>query len=301
MTQPRRPRVLAVYKKSELELSGETDRVKELIARNDLSVERFQQAHDDHHHSIAEARAAFDALGVDAEMLNLRTATTADGFDLVVTLGGDGTLLWASHLVSTSTPMLAVNTAPRDSVGYFCGAKKGELEERLAEALAGRLPRTELTRMRVEVDGRVVSSRVLNDVLYCHECPAAVTRYVLFHGDAHEEQRSSGVWVGPAAGSTAAQRSAGGRVLPLGSRRLQYVVREPYTERHKRLRLVRGLVDPGDSLTLLTKTSAGRLFVDGPYREHAIPLGSRIVLSRSAESLVLLGIADRRRSPRELG
>ena len=81
-----------------------------------------------------------------------------------------------------------------------------------------------LSRMSVIRNGAPVSTRVLNDALFCHRSPAATTRYILKLGKLVEEQKSSGFWIGPAAGSTAAQRSAGGKILPLASTDLQLVV-----------------------------------------------------------------------------
>jgi NAD+ kinase len=95
--------------------------------------------------------------------------------------------------------------------------------------------------------------------------------------------------VGPAAGSTAAQRSAGGRVLPLRSKQLQFVVREPYEVRRQPYRLKRGLVRPGESLIIQSFMRAGRLYVDGPHAAHVIHMASRIELQLSDEPLTLLG------------
>ena len=55
--------------------------------------------------------------------------------------------------------------------------------------------------------------------------PAAMTSYTLDIGSVSEPQRSSGLWIATAAGSTAAIRAAGGCILPLRSRKLQYLVR----------------------------------------------------------------------------
>src|SRR5262249_38250453 len=145
---------------------------------------------------------------------------------------------------------------PNHSVGFFCAAKKGEVRDALAAALDGTLRRAELTRMRVELNGRVLQDRVLNEALFCHASPAATSRYILrLLGGAggtveQDEQKSSGLWIGPAAGSTAAQRSAGGRVLPLSSRKLQYVVREAYRPHGEQLRMTVGLVGDGESLRI---------------------------------------------------
>ena len=47
----------------------------------------------------------------------------ASDADLVVAVGGDGTLLAASHNV-VDVPILGVNSAPGHSVGFFCAAKR---------------------------------------------------------------------------------------------------------------------------------------------------------------------------------
>ena len=78
--------------------------------------------------------------------------------------------------------MLAINSAPDTSVGYFCAGGGNGVEEVLAAALAGRLKSSKLARMRVDLGERVISTRVLNDALYCHESPAATSRYIIEHG-----------------------------------------------------------------------------------------------------------------------
>jgi NAD+ kinase len=69
--------------------------------------------------TLERTKEVLKHLGVDARFRHSYTPEPDDAWDLVVTLGGDGTLLWASHLVGPETPMLAINSAPRTSVGYF--------------------------------------------------------------------------------------------------------------------------------------------------------------------------------------
>src|SRR5690606_40113643 len=97
---------------------------------------------------------------------------------LVVTVGGDGTLLAASHSVH-DVPILGVNSAPRYSVGVFCAARAQGIRKTLADALEGRLPETRFSRMAVSVNGQVRSERVLNEALFCHAVPAATSNYIL--------------------------------------------------------------------------------------------------------------------------
>ena len=110
-----------------------------------------------------------------------------------------------------------------------------------------------------------------------------------------EEQKSSGFWIGPVAGSTAAQRSAGGRVLPLGSNKLQLVVREPYTPLGEEYRLRHALVSPGDQLVVRSKIHGAKIFFDGPDRFVDVVRGDVLEFTQSTRSLTLLGISTRRR------
>jgi NAD+ kinase len=291
-----RPRVLVIYKKSTYQVMvGErkNPRARALLERKDRSVERMLASHEDHVHTIAETRSLLERLDVDATFRYRAAADKTEHFDLVISLGGDGTLLTASHLVGAQ-PVLGINTAPRDSIGYFCGGTKDNLEEVLVSAVKGTLRGVELARVQIALDGEVLSRRVLNDVLFCHEIPAATSRYLIRLGDVEEEHRSSGLWVGPAAGSTAAQRSAGGRVLPPTSHQIQFVVREPYVPNGTRYKLAKGLFSDGQQLVVTSKIHGGRIYVDGPHLKRGVALGGEISVRRSPESLTVLGFRTRK-------
>lgn len=294
------PRALVIYKKSNYQRyvqERRNRRIARLVAEGDRTVKKLQQAHEAHQRTVERTRKLLKQMGVRASFRYLATKKkkTSEGYDLVITLGGDGTLLWASHMVTEDRPMVAINTAPGSSVGYFCAGDSTNLEQVLLDAVEGRLKRTLLTRMRVELEGRELSHRVLNDVLFCHEVPAATTRYLIQYGGLEEDHKSSGIWIGPAAGSTAGQRSAGGRVLPIRSERLQWVVREPYTPDPKGFELDRGLVEPGEELRIRSKIDAGRIYIDGPHRVHRVPFGTELCMTRSDQPLALLGLKRRRR------
>lgn len=292
-----RPAVLVIYKRTTYQRyrAGRNKRIQELLARKDPSVGKMVKAHEAHLDTLSKARKALRKLGARATFKHGHVAKKDEAWDLVVTLGGDGTLLWASHLVGADTPMVAINSAPMSSVGYFCAGDRDNVEEMLAAALDGALRASRLTRMQVEIDSEVVHTRVLNDVLFCHECPAATTRYLIQRGDVQESQMSSGIWAGPAAGSTAALRSAGGRVLPIRSQKLQYVVREPYRRDDVRYAHEKGVLSPDESLTVVSKMREGQLYFDGANRVLSVDIGAVVRFSRSKEPLTLLGLRRSRR------
>jgi NAD+ kinase len=293
-----RPRVLVVHKKSAYQIyvrERRHPRVASLLRGGSPAVAGLMRAHRDHMQTLKVARQALRALGARAVFRSRSDPSHHDGFDLVVTIGGDGTLLWASQMVGGDCPVVAINSAPKDSVGYFCAGSSVDLADVLAGALSGRLPETRLTRMQVEIDGLPVYSRVLNDVLFSHPIPAATTRYAIRRGSRAEEQRSSGVWIATAAGSTAAIHSAGGKVMPITSQRLQFLVREPYEKRGVRYRVVRGTVGPGDRLEIESHMRSGRLYIDGPRIFRPVEIGSVLRIGRSGEPLHLLGFRSRKK------
>jgi NAD+ kinase len=289
-------------------IQGGEPRVAELLAANDPTVRRMRRSHEDHLATQSEVRAALEDLGAKADFYDGARARIEGRYDLVVTVGGDGTVLGASHQLGSDVALLGVNSAPGSSVGFFCAAKKGNVRPTLAAALAGKLRGVTLSRMRVELNERLLHNRVLNEALFCHASPAATSRYILRvvsgRKVAEEEQKSSGVWIGPAAGSTAAQRSAGGHVLPLTSKKIQFVVREPYHgDADRAQRLFLGLVDETARLEVWSKMRTAKLFLDGHHDEHDVGIGDRLVLKRSNETLTILGLghAQGEKSTRHAG
>ncbi|MEM9691650.1 MAG: NAD(+)/NADH kinase [Myxococcota bacterium] len=264
-----------------------------LLEAGDPTVAHVMASHAEHSSTVQEVKSVLAEAGVEVKRIRKRREVPdLSEFDLVVTVGGDGTLLHASHHVGR-TPVLAVNSAPSTSVGFFCGAQRQDVRQPLEEALAGTLRASVLTRMRVSRGGAIVHDRVLNDALFCHQSPAVVSRYLLEVGDVIEHQRSSGFWIGPAAGSTAAQRSAGGKILPLGSKQLQLVVREPYRPHDEKLSYSRLLVKEGDVLRVRSQARNMRLYFDGPHEYIKVELGDVLDFTQSPEPLSLLGLARR--------
>jgi NAD+ kinase len=274
-------------------------RARRLLRRRDPSVQSWRDSHHAHMKTLDTVESTLHKLGARAVLVQRAHAEfdTSDA-KLVVSVGGDGTLLAASHNVDR-VPVLGVNSAPHHSVGFFCAAREQTVHRMLADALEDNLHSVRLTRMAVAVNGRIRSRRVLNEALFCHASPAATSRYILSYGKVREEQRTSGFWIGPPAGSTAAQRSAGGRVLPLASARLQLVVREPYAAFNGRdYRLLRVVVEPGSVLLAKSKMQDGCLFLDGPYRQLPVRLGDEVAFYASEEPLTVLGLTARALTPR---
>jgi NAD+ kinase len=190
--------------------------------------------------------------------------------DLVITVGGDGTVLSASHNIGPKAFLFAINSDPVFSKGRFCQVfeKKHLLSKALQKALSDNRKVTLIPRMSVTVGKQVVSRRVLNEALFSHTCPAAMTRIA---PPGKIRYACSGLWVGTGAGSTGAIRSSGGKVLPLLSKQLQTVLREVCSETE-----TGSLVWLGDKFTFTSLTTDATLYLDGPFLR--VPVGFEQVM-----------------------
>ncbi len=295
----RKPRIVVIHRRSTytaLVSERRSEVVARLVRRRSRAVRRMLQCHEEHMASLAAVRREISRLGLCARFLHRTDGLRISDDDLVVTVGGDGTVLHASHLVDKAS-MLPINSSPSTSCGFLTVATADGFGPLLEAALHGRLRATFLQRMRVEVAGRVKTDRVLNDILFSNACPASTTRYSLRHRSIEEDQFSSGIWVATAAGSTSAVHAAGGRILPLGSRLLQFVVREPFhfAPPAKRYRLVRGFVRPGGALAIVNKWQPATVYVDGPNYTIPVSRAQSVRLSLSPSPLRLLGYDPGRR------
>lgn len=283
---------LVVIKQTALAQGG---RAAQLAQQGDVTARRLIRADAEHQRTIETVRRALKQRHIaftEASLakLNAKLKRQLAAADLVITIGGDGTALGTSHYVRHGL-LLGVNSAPGDSVGHFCSTTRADFAARLDAILSSRWKPVELTRLAVSLDERPLPELALNDVLITHACPAATTRYLIQLDQREEEQRSSGIWIATAAGSTAGIHSAGGREMPLRSARIQYLVRELYREVHgghrRDYKLARGFFGPAESLTIASKMPAGWLYVDGARTAYRFPFGARATL-KAAESKLKL-------------
>ena len=196
--------------------------------------------------------------------------------DLLVTLGGDGTVLAAAH-AADGVPMLGVNSMPGRSVGFYCAATAKTIGPVLDGILAGRrLPRR-LPLIEARIDGKPAPVLALNDVLFAGRSPAEMMRYRLAAGGRAEAQRSSGVWISAGPGSTAAIAAAGGRRQPVDAPRLQWLAREPHALPGKKPRLVKGILPKGAAIAIVPEMGEAAIFIDGPKHAVPVPPGAKLL------------------------
>ncbi|XP_028763732.1 NADH kinase-like isoform X1 [Neltuma alba] len=225
--------------------------------------------------------------------------------DLVVTVGGDGTLLQASHFMDDRIPILGVNSDPTRndeverfrnefdatrSTGHLCAATVENFEQVLNGILESQTVPSKLKRISISVNTRQLPTYALNDILVANPCPAALSAFS-FRIRKDDQPcsplaicRSSGLRVSTAAGSTAAMHSAGGFLMPILSQDLQYMVREPISP-GPLLNLMRGVIKHDQAMDITWSCREGVIYIDGYHVKYTIQDGDKIEISCRAPIL----------------
>jgi NAD+ kinase len=283
------PSVLVVYKKTQLALALENknSRIQRLLKRGDPSVAPMRAAHEAHEATLVEVERALAGAGVAYKRVyRARLQPRMAEGRLVVSVGGDGTLLDTSHEVKNAS-VLGVNSDPEHSVGFLCAADRTTFAALLDDVVSGKLTPTRVRRLAGAVDGRALPFPVLNDVLVAHKNPAATSRYLIEHGGVVEDHKSSGIWIATAAGSTAALSAAGGAILDLDDERAQLMVREPFVADGKPHALDAVWLGRGEQVRITSKMREGRIYLDGPHEVLDLPMGASLSFYDGAPPLLL--------------
>ncbi len=151
------------------------------------------------------------------EIMDIPGATAPDEFpgsiDLMVVLGGDGTMLHAVRLLDgRNVPVLGVNLG---SLGFLTAITAREVFPLLEEIFAGNFVTNErmLLSVTVERDGKSASYKVLNDAVIKGENARLVSLETRINQEYVNTYRADGLIVATPTGSTAYSLSANGPIL----------------------------------------------------------------------------------------
>ena len=135
-------------------------------------------------------------------------------YDLVIVLGGDGTLLSAGRAVRAGVPVLGVNLG---RLGFLTEIARAELYPSLVEVLAGRFDYEERSLLDITVvraAGGSAAYRVLNDAVIAKSALSRIIELTLkADGGLVTTFRSDGLILSTPTGSTAYNLSAGGPIV----------------------------------------------------------------------------------------
>jgi NAD+ kinase len=205
--------------------------------------------------------------------------------DLLVALGGDGTLIHAAGLLrGREVPILGINLG---TLGFLTEVARDHALPMLEQALAGSLPVSRRLMLEVEVrnDGnRLLSGLCLNDVVVSKNALSRLARLEAFvDGQLAAIYEADGLIVATPTGSTAYSLSAGG---PIVYPTLEAVLLTPICP-HTLTQ--RPLVLPAALPLRVRLATPGEMFVtlDGAVG-RALREGDEVAVQRAPNRLLLL-------------
>jgi len=173
----------------------------------------FEGIHDESLQSVKDVlNSQSDTIRVDIRAREQVRRADFIGRDLVIVLGGDGTLTSISHNIDSNTPVMGVNSHPRSedpdgSFGFYMDCDVETFEEDLESALNGnaivnRLPRLQAT-IETTSGNKIKTDPAMNDLLIANTHQYAPSKYHMRRGDIDVKQNSSGLlfstWLGQGA------------------------------------------------------------------------------------------------------
>lgn len=207
--------------------------------------------------------------------------------ELLVVLGGDGTLIHAASLIEgREVPIFGVNMG---SLGFMTEIPVGDLYDRLEETLEGDYTVTE--RMKLEAslfrgDGpALVTRQVLNDVVISKGALARIADLeATIDGSLVTLYKADGVIVATPTGSTAYSLSANGPIIHPS---LEAVVISPICPHTLTQRPI--VVPPDQAIRITLQSANGEVFLtlDG-QTGMALEQGDRVEVVRSKDRVLLV-------------
>lgn len=160
---------------------------------------------------LAEKNVASDFLNFDG----FSSSYPFEKYNFVVTLGGDGTVLYACRgCMPLNIPVFPVNLG---EFGFIAGIQKETWKEDLIQYLDNNLPIEKRSMLIVDVirdSKKVYTETGLNDAVVCAK---SVTNMVLldigYNNNSIAKFKADGVIISTATGSTAYSASAGGPII----------------------------------------------------------------------------------------
>ena len=205
--------------------------------------------------------------------------------ELLVTLGGDGTVLKAAkEMLKPKTPILAVNMGRR---GYLTEVEPSEFEAAFTKWEKGDYELEQQWKLSVLLQNRLLGE-ALNEALLLPTIPAKMLNLNLtLRGKQVFQARADGIIVSTPTGSTAHSFSAGGPVLETSMDSLSLTLIAP-------LQPVKSIVVPvkaGVQLSVVEPGPSANLVIDGRL-EREIRIGQSLSFRKSGNSTFFVRFGD---------
>jgi len=241
--------------------------------------------------SLAKDIASFlESLGIECGFFHFdgfSKKNPVKGYDFVITLGGDGTVLFAARCCSKyRIPVFPVNLG---EFGFIAGVQPSSWKKSLEKFLKGKAPVAERSLVSAEVirgEESVSLSTGLNDiVISAKEAVKTISLVVYYNKQKLTQLKSDGVIFSTPTGSTGYSSSAGG---PIIDPELDALVFTPINAFSLSARPI--VLNPEGEISVLVKESRTKeivLTADGQNIITLVP-GDVVKIRRSGDKALLV-------------
>lgn len=204
------------------------------------------------------------------------------GADLLVVLGGDGTILKAAHQVrELGIPVLGVNLG---HVGFLAEAERSDIDAVVAAIASGSYVIEE--RIALDLLGAPESAWALNEFAISKAESSMIDLLVEVDSRPVSHWGCDGILVATPTGSTAYAFSAGGPIVWPQMRAMTVVPVAAHALFDRPL-----VVAPESEVAITLLRGSGMITADG-YRHQVLPVDQRITIRPSADPVLLARLAD---------
>ncbi|MDP2750089.1 MAG: NAD(+)/NADH kinase [Nanoarchaeota archaeon] len=281
-------KVLVVYKKSVFELyEKSSDKpVVKFIKNNDEDAIRIRKSDAIQKKTLKKVISSLEKYSINHDIVyrgDLEQTRNIDSYSIIISVGGDGTLIEVSHYVNSSNniPILGINSdpSPHGSTGFYCCCDADKFEGFLEKIDEQKI--SEIGRMSLQINKTLLPEQVLNDILLAHTNPAAISRYRI----GEKNYKGSGMLICTPAGSTGFMREEQGEIMDLNSKMFQYILRSKRNAKP----------EFAEKIKITSLTRQGKIFVDGQHLIYDFSIGNNLEISKG-NSIKIFGDIEKKRA-----
>jgi NAD+ kinase len=229
---------------------------------------------------ISDHKKSLDYLEKISKNLNLKNIKDSGPIDLIIVIGGDGTLLHSIHnYMYLNVPFYGINSG---TIGFLMNNFNENIKDKIENARITSLH--PLSMKAIDIDGNIYQNLAINEISIYRNTNHIAKIKILVDKIEQIELSADGVLVATPAGSSAYNFSAGGRIIPLGSNILSLTPICPF-----RPRRWNGALLPSSSIVefILDETSVGKMNGVADFNEVANIVSLEIYEDRSKEIRLL--------------
>ncbi|MFH0868995.1 MAG: NAD(+)/NADH kinase [archaeon] len=241
--------------------------LREVFSAEEIAF--YKNKHTEHYDSLNHIRKTLEFYSIPYQRVYMPYGTFPEfkDRDLIIAIGGDGTVLKSAHYVLDNTPILSVKSESR-SVGALCVIDSSEFKVALEKILGDNFKTEDWTR----AEGKVSNSKpdlALNDILVGPKFRPGAARYEVSFKDKKEVHMGSGLVVSTGAGSTGWYINIAGSegTFDRTAKELRFIATEYTTG--KEYQLIKGKILPDEVLNVKSlMTIDGIVSYDGDKQKR---------------------------------